>query len=370
MTTVSEEAALKITRVREWLQGSRASAVVLSSQVNFAWLTGGGRSHISLGEASGIASVVITSGEAVVVTTNIEAERLVREELPRDVFVVREWPWHEAGEAERLVGEACDLSGAVSDVGAFGLPPAGEGFVNLRLALLEPELERYRRLGQDAASCVEGVCKSVKSGQTEHAIAGQVAARCFDLDILPLVVLIAADRRIAAYRHPLPTSNRYEKILMVVLSARRHGLHISLTRMVSAEPPERDLIRRHLAAAAVDARLILESRPGSTLGRVFQAGQDQYAREGFADEWRLHHQGGLTGYAGREIFAGPETGHVLQADQVVAWNPSVTGAKSEDTVLVTDGVPEVLSRTGDWPETEIEADAGTLPRPAILQAAG
>ena len=33
---------------------------------------------------------------------------------------------------------------------------------------------------------------------------------------------------------------------------------------------------------------------------------------------------GLTGYAGREIFAVPGSPYVLKGDQVVAWNPSIT----------------------------------------------
>ena len=129
--------------------------------------------------------------------------------------------------------------------------------------------------------------------------------------------------------------------MMVALTGRRHGLHVSLTRMVSFGPPDSDLAARHRAVVAVDSRLILESKAGSTLGEVMGKGIEQYSSEGFPREWEMHHQGGLTGYAGREIFAIPSSQFRLKHNQVLTWNPSVTGTKSEDTVLLTENGPEV-----------------------------
>ena len=117
---------------------------------------------------------------------------------------------------------------------------------------------------------------------------------------------------------------------------------------------------------AVDARLNLESKADASLGAVFGKGIEQYCSEGFPQEWELHHQGGLTGYAGREIFATPTSEYRLKHNQVFTWNPSITGTKSEDTVLLTENAPEVLTRTGDWPELEVELLVGNLLRPAIL----
>ena len=102
------------------------------------------------------------------------------------------------------------------------------------------------------------------------------------------------------------------------------------------------------------------------MGEVVALALDQYALEGFPREWELHHQGGLTGYAGREIFGDPDSEHRLQRNQALTWNPSITGAKSEDTILLTDGGAEILTRTGSWPELEVDLPAGTLRRPAIL----
>jgi Xaa-Pro aminopeptidase len=180
-----------------------------------------------------------------------------------------------------------------------------------------------------------------------------------------MVNLVAADERVAEYRHPLPTSKTLANTLLVALTGRRHGLHASLTRMVSFGRPDDDLRARHESVTRVDAAEILASRPGRSLGEVMKKGVDQYAAEGFPDEWKLHHQGGLTGYAGREVFATAATAHALEAGNVLAWNPSITKVKSEDTVLVTDAGYEVLTRTGEWPENDVTVDDKSVGRPAI-----
>ena len=59
--------------------------------------------------------------------------------------------------------------------------------------------------------------------------------------------------------------------------------------------------------------------------------------------WRLHHQGGPTGYASREVIATPHTAVPIEVGQAFAWNPSITGAKSEETFVLTETGPEVVA---------------------------
>ena len=91
---------------------------------------------------------------------------------------------------------------------------------------------------------------------------------------------------------------------------------------------------------------------------------EAYERAGFPEEWRRHHQGGLTGYKGREVFATPGDTTPLATSCAVAWNPSITGgAKSEDTALVgPDGI-EIVTATPGLPTLE----TASLPRPGIVE---
>jgi Xaa-Pro aminopeptidase len=360
------EVGQKLYDIRAWLARSDLSGVVLRSQANFAWITGGGRSHVSIGAEAGVASIVVTQDAAALITTNIELGRLLDEEAPALPFEALEYPWHQQQDSAELIGRFCEPSRSATDLPDGERQPIDDDFLELRRVLRPGEIARYRELGRDAAACVGSACKAAEPGETEHEIAARVAAECEKRDILALVNLVAADERIARYRHPLPTDNRLQKTLLVALTGRRHGLHASLTRMVCFGDPDAELLTRHDAVTRVDARVILESSPGRSLGEVMAYEMDQYAGEGFAEEWRLHHQGGLTGYAGREVFAVPGCPYTLKSDQAVAWNPSITRVKSEDTVLISERGFEILTHDPSWPEHPVELDQGVVSRPSLL----
>ncbi len=361
-----EEVQAKLESVRAWLQRNGLQALLVNSQANFAWLTGGGENYVYVGDAAGEAWLLIVPDRTYLLTNNIELRRLQDEEVADLPFEVVVWPWRNGADARAKVASLCDVSKAVSDLGSLGLPKVPDGFNELRYTMSPPEIQRYRSLGQDSAQALERVCLSFEPGDSELDIAASLAFQCRKRNILPLVNLVAADERIARYRHPLPTENQVRKTMLVALTGRRHGLHISLTRLVSFGPVDPGLLARHTAVTKIDARYILESQAGVTIGEVVSRAVEQYALEGFPQEWELHHQGGLTGYAGREIFGTPETEHRLANNQVFTWNPSITGTKSEDTILLTAGGPEVLTRTGVWPELEVELPVGASRRPAIL----
>jgi Xaa-Pro aminopeptidase len=370
----SKEVQTKIELVRGWLQRHEMEAMLINSQANFAWLTGGGGNYVYFGDAAGIAFLLVTPNRTYLLTNNIEARRLQEEQVAGLPFDTVTWPWQDSARARQMIAGLCDVSKTVSDLGSLGLPKVSDGlpdgflggFNQLRYTMSPPEIERYRCLGQDAAQALEAVCFSFEPGESELDIAASLAFQCQKRNILPLVNLVGGDERIPRYRHPLPTGNPVLKTALIALTGRRQGLHISLSRLVSIGPVDHGLLGRHRSVVKVDARYILESRTGVTLGDVFSRAIDQYFLEGFPREWELHHQGGLTGYAGREIFATPDNKYRLKVNQVLTWNPSITGTKSEDTILITaDGV-EILTRTGSWPELEVELPMGNLNRPAIL----
>jgi len=117
----------------------------------------------------------------------------------------------------------------------------------------------------------------------------------------------------------------------------------------------------------VDAAFIAATRPGRPLSQVFQAGLGAYARVGFPEEWRLHHQGGPAGYEPRELVATSNTDALVRMGQAYAWNPSITGAKSEDTIMVGPEGFENLTVMGGWPMVEAEVDGQVISRPAVLE---
>jgi len=82
--------------------------------------------------------------------------------------------------------------------------------------------------------------------------------------------------------------------------------------------------------------------PGRTLADVFDDCRGFYADAGHPDGWRHHHQGGLTGYRSREVIAAPGGPTEITEGQAFAWNPSLPGAKAEETFLLTPAGADVL----------------------------
>jgi Xaa-Pro aminopeptidase len=361
----AEEWAHKLSTVRRWLEETGAGAVLVEGQGAFAWLTCGGDSHVSLGQQEGCASVLVARERVFLVAANNEVARVLEEELSPLPLETVTFPWYQPTQARSLVERLAGSGPVVSDLGQLGFAPADPSFPALRFTLLPPEVERYRRVGQDAAEAVETACEEALPGQREREVAARIVQGCADRGILPLVVLVAGDERISRYRHPLPTESAWKSTLLVSLTGRRHGLHASLTRMVSADRPDADLSARMAAVQRVDAALLLSSRPGMSLGEILARGQAQYAAEGHPGEWELHHQGGLTGYGGRERFAIPGDPFALGPGHAVAWNPSITWVKSEDTALVAGDGPELLTRTPRWPRVPVRLPEGTVERPAL-----
>ncbi len=372
--TRQDEMAAKLAQVRAWLDRRGHAAVLLGTQSGFAWITAGGQAHVSLGSEAAAAAVLVTPDSAHVLTSSIETHRISDEETDGLGLDAVEFPWYTPDGARAAVRALCDPAATVADVDAIGLGPLGlkradVDLTRLRHTLQPAEIDRYRQLGRDAAEAVESACRAATAGETELAVAARLTAECTLRGIQPLTALVAADDRISRYRHPLPTHTPAREMLLVSLTGRRHGLHASLTRMVAFVPVGADTAARHQAVSAVDVRAILASRPGTALADVFREVAEAYAAVGFPGEWRRHHQGGLTGYAGREIFATRTSPEHVGASQAFAWNPSITSVKSEDTVVVTaDGKPDILTRTGTWPEQPVRLDTGTLRRPAILHA--
>ena len=62
-------------------------------------------------------------------------------------------------------------------------------------------------------------------------------------------------------------------------------------------------------------------------------------------------------------FSNTET--VLE-HQAFSWNPTIAGVKAEDTFIVIDGKPEVISHTGSWVYEDVTYKGQHILRPGIL----
>jgi antitoxin VapB len=355
----------KQKRIQALLAKRKLDALLLARVSSFAWATCGVASNVNTAESIGEAKLLITSQKRYLLTNNIEAARLEREEkLSRQGWQMVVSSWHETEAA--LAGLTKDMK-VGADCPWVCLDDLTPEIVHMRVSLTEAEARRYRALARSCAQAVEAAIRSIRPGQTELRIAARLSQESGKRGILPVVNLTAVDDHIFNERHPLPTNKTLEKYAMVGLCGRKEGLVCSLTRFVHFGRLPATLRRRAEAVSQIDASFIISTRPGRTLGDIFQEGLKTYREVGYPDEWQRHHQGGVTGYEPREILALPGSPETVSGLQAFAWNPTLTGTKSEDTILVTREGSEILTEMDDWPTIPVEINHQTIPRPAVLE---
>jgi len=372
MTT---EIQTKLNRLGEFLDRHQLDGVLLNHRANFAWITGGKDNYIPGNSQNGVASILATRNERICVTTSIEAPRYATEELAGTGIRVEGYPWYDAAAAKAKLKELIAgrrIAADVSDSGDWdhygaGLVKLPGDFVQLRWQLTPAEIERYKEGGRRTAAAIERAARAMRYNSSEFEIAGILDYEIWQAGLVPVVTLVAADQRVEQYRHPIATNTRVQRYAMLVSCASLGGLISNVTRFASFVPLSDDLKRKQQAVANVDAAVNLQTRPGKTLGDMFKIIEKAYADNGFPGEYANHHQGGSTGYAGREAFANPTNSLRVLENQAYAWNPSIAGVKSEDTMLVTSGGIEMITAPGaEWPKVKGHCAAGDLDRADIL----
>jgi Xaa-Pro aminopeptidase len=346
------EVAEKLTRVRGWLDEAGYGAALFTSQPSVAWVTAGLEDRVCRNEEPGLVWALVTGTGAFLITTNIERPRLAAEEDLTE-FELHAVPWYAPG---GLAGAADDLAGGLK---------LAEAPAALRMPLTAAERDRLAALGADCARALEGVLRGWQPVERECDLAARIAGALEERLIFPSVLLVGGAERRRAFRHPVPTTAITGRDVLAVVTGVRGGLNVSCSRTVSAGAPDPELAARHLAACAVEAALIGATRPGRSWADALEAGKAAYRDAGFDGEWREHVQGGPVGYLSREFDVVPgraEAAGFITAGSAFAWNPTIRGAKSEDTfVLSNEGPAIALTNTAAWPTVP-----GPARRPAIL----
>lgn len=343
----------KLEKVRRALGESGLTAVRLRGVDWFSWLTCGGSSVVLLSAEVGVAEVLVTATDAIVLTDVIERARLEQEELPKNLGVFAR-PWASPADTERYVAEHTGGGKVASDRPTGAELPLPRSLLEARWSLEPEERERYRSLGRDAAEAMTEVLREAKPEWTGFQLAGALAEVLYARQIEPTLALIGDERRLPVHRHPTPSRDELGARAMLVTCARRHGLFACFTRFVYFRKPtdqERELVGD---VAAIESAVLSASRPGTTLDAAYRTLVEAYARRGHPGGERLHHQGGTCGYLSRDVIARPGDQTPLQPVQALAWNPSLPGAKLEDTVISDSSGIELLTVDPRWPTFEVD----------------
>lgn len=362
---IKTEFEIKTHRLQDLMEKSGIDGIFLKRQDDFAWITCGGRNYVGAGDMGNAGILVKSDGKAFLVTNNIEAARMVDEENVGALSIpVQDYTWHDNNGEKSLLSKLVPSGRIAMD---FGFDSISEEIKKLRFSLTEAEIERYREVGFDASTAMEEAAQAIVPGQSEYEIASDIMSRMEKKGLELVSCMVAGDDRISRYRHPLPTSNKIRNIVQIGGNFRRNGLIICMTRYVCFSSLSDKLAKQYRDNQLIDCTYISASRPGYDFTYPLLEGKKKYEELGYADEFDKHHQGGPIGYAGRDYRVDFNTKGKIAENQAFCWNPSITGTKSEDTVIVTSEGVIPVTRPVLYPTVHFEVDGIAYDRPDILR---
>lgn len=354
----------KWSRLAALFERAQLSAILLQRNENIAWVTGGQvEARVAIPLETAVTSLLLTrTGRKYYLTSNNEAPRLADEEFPDLGYEQVIAPWHQdtLAEIHRLAG-----AGAIgTDHGLPSLVPVD--LAPLRKPLTAAEVDRFRWLAEHTAAITADTLLELEPGITEDQMSANIAQRLIAEGMLPSVLLMAVDDRIRKYKHAVSRGAVLERYGMLNLCARKWGLAVSITRFVHFGAPPQQLVDGFGACAEINAKLLHASRSGATSAELFAVAENAYRKAGFPGEEQLHHQGGPAGYLERDWVATPNGQQTLTETEGLAWNPSIRGAKVEDTALLRKNSIEVLTLTPSLPQINTTIDGITYPAADVL----
>ena len=350
------EVEIKVERVRAFLAQNGLAGVLINRRDNFAWLTAGRDNHVSAGSDAGVVSLLVTPSDRFLLANRIELGRLTDEEIGDQGWTICSFDWFQPNALLDAVRSIVGDAPLAADTPLTGTQALDHTFDRIRADLLPTEVIRYREVGKLMTIAIVKACESIHPGMTEHEIAADLGRRVRAQGGQPGVVLIATDERIDKYRHPIATEKKLRNEAMLVLGGSKWGLQVSVTRLVTFHQLSDSVRKKWNDVHQIAAYFTLATRPGRAWSDIFAGATEMYKTLGWENEWPLHHQGGPTGYRGREFTATFHSPGEVSPHQAVAWNPSITGTKTEDTILVTADGHEFITRHGVWPMVDVVHD--------------
>lgn len=361
---LNNELSVKLQRVRELMAQEGLTGIYIKRQDNFSWLSCGRINYIAAGGDMGNCGLLVTADKTYAICNNIEAPRMRDEEQLEELgFPIHFGAWHDNGFEGRTIAE---LGGdkVAKDHGPASIHAKIQ---KLRFSLTPEEIERYQVGGMLVSRLVEEIAASIRPGMTEIEVAGMMEGRARADGLNAISVFCGSDERIYKYRHPIATAKVIRERVQMGGNFRYKGLTICLTRYVNFVPLTDELRKQYLDNVRVDCMLMAASVAGESYQKPLLTAKAAYEELGYPGEFEKHHQGGPIGYVPRDYRVDYSIDGIIPENQAFCWNPSITGTKSEDTIISTKDGIIFVTKPYLYPTVKLEVNGQTFERVAILE---
>lgn len=358
----------KVMKLRGIMQDEKLDGIYISIQEHFAWITAGGDNIVTRFVEDGVCAIFVTMAGRYFICNNIETQRMIDEECLAELgFEERSMWWFEnktMAFIHELIGENGKFGADINLPGAIDVNPI---LRSLEKTLCDNEVGRYVHMGKVFSNTIESYMESIRPGDSELEIAGRLGAKMWENGLEPVLLLIAADDRIYKYRHPIPTENKLNKLLMISCNARYKGLVTKITRMLHFGKISDDFQEQYRLTALIENTMAAASKPGVDEIVPYNIAVKLYEDFGYPGMWKVHHQGGPQSYTNGFYLITPENYDVIRLHQCYGYNPSITGTKTEDGFVVTKDGPLFITYPVKFPSLVSEVDNIMFNRPGILE---
>jgi Xaa-Pro dipeptidase len=356
---------IKEIRVQAFLDQEGLDALVLGRQDHFAWLTSGGDSHVVTPTEMGVGYLVITRDRKWLVSYSMDGQRLLEEQASGQGYEVVTTYWHQSSPEQKIlsltrgmvVGADFDLEGARR---------YDQELVDLHYPLTDIDLARCRWIGRTTDRILTEMAMKLEPGVTEREIAARLAYEYALEGMVIDVLIVGFDDRIINYRHPIATDQPLERYALLHPAARRWGLHGNVTRMVHFGEPPSSIRRAMDGVASIGGHIATMLAPGVLFADVLTEQITQYRKLGYLNEWMYHFQGGITGYTLADATRCKDPQARIIERQAYDYFVTITGAKFEEFLLLTEDGLEIASSGSGWPMQSIMTPRGEISLPALL----
>ena len=354
----------KKSRVRRWMAAHGFDYVILARRDSFAWFTSGGNNRVFFSSDNGAGILVIGRRRVFLVAESMDCSRIMDEELDGTGIVPIMIHWYDGG---CTVAALKLTSGRVaSDIPMTGSEYVFKELLRLHLPLLPIENQRLEMAGREADQAMSSAADKIVPGMTEIEIQGLILGEYGKLGMIPKVVLIGTDERIARYRHPVATGKKLEKTVLLHVAAEHYGLHANITRMICFGAIPGQLSADYDFLNRLQAMIAASLCPGTFFGKILETRRKMMEQYGVLNEYDNHYPGSTTGY-----FIGNAdpliNNELVAATQCFDWFLTLTGCKVEELIQAGQDGGRILSVLGNWPTREYTWQDYKCKLPMILQ---